>query len=113
MSGGDIRHFYRPSTCSSWPRRAKKRPYELPLEQPNIWFFSLLKLIPASEPMIDIRMAKRLKDSDVKPQLKVRSKLAITQWHFNKETRRGPLYYLIVKGISENPILVKILIVWK
>ena len=113
MSEGELRHFSRPCTNISWPRRATKRPYELPIEQPYIGFFPLLELIPASEPMIDIRRAKRLKDSDVKPQLKVRSKLAIIQWHFNKETRRGPLYYLIVKGISENPILVKILFVWK
>ena len=46
-----------------------------------------------------------MKDSDVKPQRKVRFKLPINQWHFIK---KNP-HYIIVNGISGNQILVKFL----
>ena len=86
MFEGDIRHFFRPSpnSISSSPR-GKKRSYELPLEKPFLDYFPLMKPIPASEPMVENRRAKRLEESAVKAKLKVRTKLEIMQWHFSQE----------------------------
>ena len=87
MHEGDIRHFFRPSSSNpTFKRHSKKRPYELPIEKPYTGFFPLADPRPVNVPMINPRKPKRIKESAVKPLLKVRSKLEIMQWHFKQET---------------------------
>lgn len=85
MPGRDIRQFFRPSNRVSSPQRAQKRPFELPMEKPFLGFFHLGKPVSAKEPMIGNKRSKRLKQSAVQPQFKVRTKLEIMQWHFSQQ----------------------------
>ena len=67
----------------------------------------MLKPIQRSETMIQVRKTKTVKESAVKPQLIVRSKLEIMQRHFNQESRRGQFdsyfqKYLRKSDFSEN-----------
>ena len=85
MPGRDIRQFFRPSNRVSPPKRGEKRPFELPMEKPFLGFFPLGKSVSAKEQMIGNRRSKRLKQSAVQPQLKVRTKLEIMQWYFSQQ----------------------------
>ena len=79
MSGGDIRNFFRPASGNSLPQRGKKRPWELPIEEPFSGVFPLAEPIPIGSAITQPRRAKRIKESAVTPILKVRHKLEIMQ----------------------------------
>ena len=86
MSGGDIRHFFRPGCKNSSPQRGKKRPLELPIGEPLAVVFPLAEPIPSTTAIVQPSRAKRSKGSAITPILRVRHKLEIMQWHFSQET---------------------------